>query len=96
MNIQSLLQRIKDKISPREPLQDEVVIRFFKLLEQIREEDMSCDDMYAQLDEFVEQEVKSKDAAKIMPLIQEHIDFCSDCDDEYQALLTVLENTKDK
>jgi hypothetical protein len=95
MNIQSLLQALKDKLSPREPLQDEVVVRFFKLLEQIREEDMSCDDMYRQLDEFVEEEVKSKDAAKIMPLIQEHIDFCSDCDDEYQALLRVLENTKE-
>ena len=96
MNIQSLLQALKDKLSPREPLQDEVVVRFFKLLEQIREEDMSCDDMYRQLDEFVEEEVKSKDAAKLMPLIQEHIDFCSDCDDEYQALLRVLENTKDE
>jgi hypothetical protein len=95
MNIQSLLQALKDRLSPREPLQDEVVVRFFKLLEQIREEDMSCDDMYRQLDEFVEEEVKSKDAAKIMPLIQEHIDFCSDCDDEYQALLRVLENTKE-
>lgn len=95
MNIQSLLQALKNKLSPREPLQDEVVVRFFKLLEQIREEDMSCDDMYRQLDEFVEEEVKSKDAAKLMPLIQEHIDFCSDCDDEYQALLRVLENTKD-
>jgi hypothetical protein len=95
MNIQSLLQALKDKLSPREPLQDEVVVRFFKLLEQIREEDMSCDDMYRQLDEFVEEEVKSKDAAKIMPLIQEHIDCCSECDDEYQALLRVLENTKE-
>ena len=94
MNIQSLLQALKDKLSPREPLQDEVVVRFFKLLEQIREEDMSCDDMYRQLDEFVEEEVKSKDAAKIMPLIQEHIDICPECCDEYQALLTVLENTK--
>jgi hypothetical protein len=96
MNIQSLLQALKDKLSPREPLQDEVVIRFFKLLEQIREEDMSCDDMYRQLDEFVEHEVKSQDASKIMPLVQEHIDFCSDCEDEYEALLTVLENTKEK
>ena len=94
MNIETLFQKIKDKISPRQPLQDEVVVRFFKLLEHIREEDMSCDDMYAQLDEFVEHEVKSQDAAKLMPLIQEHIDICPECCDEYQALLTVLENTK--
>jgi predicted anti-sigma-YlaC factor YlaD len=31
-----------------------------------------------------------------MPLIQEHLDMCPDCCDEYEALLTVLENTKEK
>jgi hypothetical protein len=52
--------------------------------------------MYRQLDEFVEHEVKSQDASKILPLVQEHIEFCSDCEDEYEALLTVLENTKEE
>jgi hypothetical protein len=57
---------------------------------------MSCEEMYAQLDEFVEQEVKFHNAAKIMPLIQEHIDMCPECCDQYEALLDVLENTKEQ
>ena len=96
MNIKDLIQKIRSNFNPTVEVEDEVVLKFLQILENVRAEDMSCDDMYAQLDEFVEREVTSRDAARIMPLIQEHIDFCSDCDDEYQALLRVLENTKDQ
>lgn len=76
---------------------DEVVMRFLKILEEIREEDLSCSDMYARLDEFVEAEIKDgKDATTITPLIHEHLDMCSDCCDEYEALLNVVEHTKDE
>ena len=82
--------------SPQPEITDEVVLRFLKILEQVREEDLSCSDMYARLDEFVEAEVKDgKDAAIITPLIHEHLDMCSDCCDEYEALLNVVEHTSD-
>jgi DNA-binding transcriptional MerR regulator len=97
MNIKNIIQNIKRKIRPQEELQDEVVVRFLKILDRVREEEMSCEEMYEQLDEFVEQEVQSKEASStLMPLIQEHLDMCPDCCDEYEALLTVLENTKEK
>lgn len=76
-------------------MQDEVVVKFLKVLENVRAEEMSCSEMYDHLDEFVEREVESKDAEKIMPLIQEHIDMCPECCDEYEALLDVLEHTKE-
>ena len=81
--------------NPQEPLTDEVVLKFLKVLESARAEEMSCSDLYARLDEFVEREVKSQDAEKIMPLVQEHLDLCSGCCDEYEALLAVLENTRE-
>jgi hypothetical protein len=95
MNIKDLIQRIRRNFNPSTDMEDEIVLKFLQILENVRSEDMSCDDMYAQLDEFVEREVTSRDAARIMPLIQEHIDMCPDCCDEYQALLTVLENMKE-
>ena len=94
MNIKDIIQRIRNNLNPNSDIEDEVVLKFLQILENVRREDMSCDDMYAQLDEFVEREVKARDAARIMPLIQEHIDICPECCDEYQALMTVLENTK--
>jgi hypothetical protein len=37
--------------------------------------------------------VGQKDAAQLMPLVREHLDVCSDCCEEYEALLDVLEKT---
>ncbi len=91
MNIKNIFQNI---FKPREQLQDEVVIKFLRVLENIRAEELSCSETYARLDEFVETEMKVRDADKIAPLIREHLDMCPDCNEEYEALLTILENTK--
>jgi len=96
MIIKNIIQQIKSSFGPNQEIQDEIVLKFLQVLENVRNEELSCEQMYAQLDEFVEHEVNSHDAAKIMPLIQEHIDMCPECCDEYQALLDVLENTKEQ
>ncbi len=96
MNIKNFFQNIRNGFKPQLEMQDEVVLKFLQVLENIRSEGLSCEEMYAQLDEFVEREVGSHDAAKIMPLIQEHIDICADCCDQYTALLDVLEHSNDK
>lgn len=94
MNLKNILQNIQNSLIPQGKLQDEVVIKFLRVLEDARAEELSCAEMYARLDEFVELEVHSKDAGKITPLIREHLDTCADCCEEYEALLSVLENTK--
>ena len=94
MNIKNIFQRIQNIFKPQDALQDEVIVKFLRILENVRDEEMSCDEMFIRLDEFVETEVQSKDAGKLMPLLREHLDMCPDCDEEYEALLTVLENTK--
>ena len=94
MNIKNFFQRIQNIFKPQAELQDEVIVKFLRILEDVRAEDMSCDEMFIRLDEFVETEVQSKDAEKLMPLVREHLDLCPDCDEEYEALLNVLENTK--
>ena len=97
MIIKTVIQRIQNIVKPpQEELEDEVVLKLLKVLDKVRAEEMSCEDFYAQLDQFVEREVQSKDAAKIMPLIREHLDLCPPCCDEYEALLAVLESTKEE
>lgn len=96
MNIEKI-PNPENQPSSQPEITDEVVLRFLQVLEKVREEDLSCSDMYARLDEFVEAEVKDgKDAAILTPLIHEHLDMCSECCDEYEALLTVVENTEDE
>ncbi|MBL8100910.1 MAG: hypothetical protein JNM02_00120 [Anaerolineales bacterium] len=97
MNIKNFIQRIQNTFTPQQEeleLQDEVVLKFLRVLENAREEELSCSEMYARLDEFVENEVQSKDSEKLAPLIHEHLDMCPECCEEYEALLTVLEHTK--
>lgn len=93
MNIRELIQRVQKRLKPQEELSNEAVLGFLRVLEDVRMEELSCEEIYNKLDEYVDCEVDSKDAAHVMPLIREHLDICHECCEEYEALLDVLEKT---
>jgi hypothetical protein len=93
MNIRAIIQKIKSSFNHHEELPNEAVLGFLRVLESVREEDAPCDEVYAKIDQYVEREVDKKDAAQLMPLVREHLDMCSECCEEYEALLDVLEKT---
>jgi len=93
MNIKDLIQSIRHHFQREENLSDEVVKGFLRVLDKVRKEETTCTEVFAQLDEYVEKEVHGEDAARLMPLLREHLDTCSHCCDEYEALLGVLEET---
>ncbi|HET9587174.1 MAG TPA: hypothetical protein VFO91_00175 [Anaerolineales bacterium] len=95
MNIRNLIKRIRNSLRVQEEIPNEAVLGFLRILEDVREEELHCSEIYSKLDEYVEREVSKKDAAQLMPLIREHLDICPECCEEYEALLDVLnENTK--
>ena len=96
MSARDVIQTIQDKFKRKEPLSDEVVEGFLRVLEKIRTEDVTCKEVFQRLDEYVEKEMDGKDAARLMPLLREHLDICSDCCDEYEALLEVIEKSTDQ
>ena len=96
MSARDVIQTIQDKFKRKEPLSDEVVEGFLRVLEKIRTEDVTCKEVFHRLDEYVEKEMDGKDAARLMPLLREHLDICSDCCDEYEALLEVIEKSTDQ
>ena len=96
MNIQDLIKRIRTSLGLKKELPSEAVLGFLHILENVHGEEMSCDEIYAKLDEYVEREVNKKDAAQLMPLIREHLDTCSECCDEYETLLDVVEKSAEK
>ena len=94
MNIRAIIQKIKSSFNHQEEeISNEAVVKFLRVLESVREEEASCNEVYAKIDQYVEKEVDKKDAAQLMPLIREHLDMCSECCEEYEALLDVLEKT---
>jgi hypothetical protein len=55
-----------------------------------RPDEIGCDECFEQLDRFVEMELAGKNAAQAMPLVQDHLERCDDCREEFEALLAAL------
>jgi hypothetical protein len=56
-----------------------------------KNEEIGCADCFSVLDRFLELKIAGKDAAAIMPLVQEHLERCGDCHEEYVAILEALQ-----
>jgi hypothetical protein len=91
MKLRDIIQSVRKKVSPRAELSNEAVLGFLRVLETLDKEEVTCDELYGKLDEYVEREAHVHDAARIMPLIREHLDVCPECCEEYEALLDVIE-----
>ena len=59
-----------------------------------RPEELGCDECLERVDLFVEGELSGKNAAEAMPLVQDHLDKCGDCREEFEALLAALRATE--
>ncbi len=55
-----------------------------------RPDEIGCDECFEQLDRFLELTLAGKNAAEAMPLVQDHLERCDDCREEFEALLTAL------
>jgi hypothetical protein len=93
MNIRAIIKKIRSSFNHRQELPNQAVLGFLRVLESVREEDATCDEIYSKIDQYVEREVDKKDAAQLMPLVREHLDLCPECCEEYDALLDILEKT---
>lgn len=60
-------------------------------LAMTEEHEMSCDDVFAVLDEFAEAAKRGENALLLMPLVRLHLDMCPDCREEYETLLRMLQ-----
>ena len=68
-----------------------MVADIMRKLQNTYEEEITCDEVFALVDEYAEANQRGEDVASLKPLIRHHLDLCRECDEEYQALLKVLE-----
>ena len=64
--------------------------RVLGMLANTQEVELTCDEVFALLDQFAEMSARGEDVASAMPLVHAHLDRCGDCREEYEALLNVL------
>jgi hypothetical protein len=90
-----ILKRIKRKILPDHQeettkLEAPQLKRLVRAVMTVRPDELGCDECFEELDRFVELRLAGKDAAEAMPLVQDHLDRCLDCREEFEALLVAL------
>jgi hypothetical protein len=61
-----------------------------RMAQMTDETELSCDEVLALLDQYAEASVRGEDMARLMPLVQRHLERCRDCMEEYQALMRIL------
>jgi anti-sigma factor ChrR (cupin superfamily) len=54
------------------------------------EQELSCDEVYALVDQFAEMVKRGEDGSRLMPMVQKHLNMCPDCREEYEALLKMI------
>lgn len=72
------------------PLQPEQLAQMARMVAATRPNEIGCDECYQQLDQFAELHLAGKNAAEAMPLVQDHLERCRDCREEFEALLAAL------
>ena len=53
-------------------------------------DEIGCARCFDEMDEFVELTLAGKNAAESMPLVEDHLNRCGDCREEFEALLAAL------
>lgn len=74
-------------------LPDELIESLIRSLEHTHEQECTCDEVFAVVDQYAEAEIHGDDAARLMPLIKQHMELCHNCCEEYEALLDILEKS---
>jgi hypothetical protein len=76
----------------KEPeLPDVVVQRLLRGIEKTHDCELGCEDVFSLIDQYAELVAKGEDADRLMPLIRQHLDYCRECDEDYEALLRILQ-----
>jgi hypothetical protein len=65
--------------------------KMLMMIEKTQENELSCDEVHALLDQYAEMALRGEDPAELLPLVHYHLDMCPDCKEEYEALVRILQ-----
>jgi anti-sigma factor ChrR (cupin superfamily) len=71
----------------------EALRKVLQQIENAQEVELTCDEVLALMDQFAEATLRGEDIARLMPLVQHHLEMCRDCREEFEALLRILQAT---
>jgi hypothetical protein len=100
MKFNQLFQRLfgskqKESLSVQNKTQDdkpEKMQKMMAMLSNTRDVELTCDDVFGILDQFVEMTARGEDISQLMPLVKHHLDMCPDCMEEYKVLESIVQS----
>jgi hypothetical protein len=69
---------------------DSLFSKMFFMLASTRDEELNCDQVYAQLEQFSEAVLRGEPLTQLMKSIEQHLSVCPDCREEYETLLAMM------
>ena len=69
----------------------DVLKRMVRSISTTKEIEYGCDECFDHLDSFVEMSLQGKNAVEALPLVEDHLNRCGPCREEFEALLDVLQ-----
>lgn len=76
-------------------LDNRSIERLMVLLCVTRDDELSCEEVFNSLDEYVDCLLAHSDLGDRQALMEHHLGFCADCRDELNALVSALQATAD-
>jgi hypothetical protein len=76
-----------------EPVKIDKIEAMVRSIINTKEHEIGCADCFSVLDTFMELILEGKNAAEIMPLVNDHLIRCGDCHEEFEGLLAALHAT---
>ncbi len=80
--------RKKSEHTPEYPERLDIIVQ---KLAQTHPHEISCDDVHMALAEFTEMQRQGEEVAHLMPLVQQHLEMCRECYEEYESLMLALD-----
>lgn len=62
-----------------------------KMIFSTEEEDITCAECFDHIDEYVDLLRSGQEPGAVLPQVKSHLDQCTCCEHEFNALITILE-----
>ena len=74
---------------------DPGMMNVLEMISHTQNREILCNEVHALIDQFAEMKMRGEDPTHLMPLVQQHLDMCPDCREEYEALMEALRIEKE-
>lgn len=88
--IKQLLSRFFRPSKAPQNVDEAKVQKMMGMIAHTAEVELTCDEVFELLDQYTELARRGENVVELMPLVQQHLDMCPECREEYEALQRVL------